>query len=268
MTDYNKGKPDGSAWIEPESDYRGEYPFNNITQTESGHFFEMDDTPGHERVRLQHRTGTFTEVQADGKRINKVFGDNFEIIVKDNNVLIKGKCNITIYGDSSLEVKGDVYQKIEGDVFQKVNGQANIEVEKNVTLSSGGEIDIIAGGGLLGGSVNLFAGDGVNVYGDLFVTGNINTNQSLNAAKNVNASQKMSATTGIDTIGGINCGFATPGPNSPGSITSTVSMNAPIGNFVLMTSILMTDVINTTIYSSHIHVCPDGLTSTPIIGMV
>ena len=62
--------PSNNLWTEPESaanaDNQPVYPYNDVTQTESGHFMEMDDTPGAERIRLQHRTGTFTEIQADG----------------------------------------------------------------------------------------------------------------------------------------------------------------------------------------------------------
>jgi exopolyphosphatase/guanosine-5'-triphosphate,3'-diphosphate pyrophosphatase len=69
-----------SSWTEPKSDYKAVYPYNHITQTESGHFIEMDDTPDAERVRIQHRTGTFTEIQADGSRINKILEMKINVI--------------------------------------------------------------------------------------------------------------------------------------------------------------------------------------------
>ena len=37
-----------SAWTEPvviDSTNKPQYPYNNISQTKSGHSFEMDDTP-------------------------------------------------------------------------------------------------------------------------------------------------------------------------------------------------------------------------------
>ncbi len=48
---------DTSLWQEPESqspEFPALYPYNRVTQTESGHKFEMDDTPSRERIRLQH----------------------------------------------------------------------------------------------------------------------------------------------------------------------------------------------------------------------
>ena len=75
------------------------YPYNNVKQTRSGHMFEMDDTKGRERVRLQHRTGTFIEMHPDGSEVHKVFGDGYEITVKDKHVQILGKCIVEIVGD-------------------------------------------------------------------------------------------------------------------------------------------------------------------------
>ena len=69
--------PDHS-WTQPESaantDYQPVYPYNNIQQTEAGHKFEMDDTPGRERVSLEHRSGTFTEIQPNGDEVHKKIG--------------------------------------------------------------------------------------------------------------------------------------------------------------------------------------------------
>ena len=42
------------------------YPHNKIYQTEQGHFKEYDDTPENTRIREQHRSGTFTEMEHDG----------------------------------------------------------------------------------------------------------------------------------------------------------------------------------------------------------
>ena len=73
-----------SGWTEPESaantDYQPQYPYNQVMQTESGHFFEMDDTPTRERVRLNHRSGTFIELHPSGDEVHKVYGDGYEKI--------------------------------------------------------------------------------------------------------------------------------------------------------------------------------------------
>ena len=64
---------------EPPSAYAAEYPYNNVVQTESGHFQEFDDTPGAERIRTQHRAGTYTEIRPDGSEVHKIVFINFVI---------------------------------------------------------------------------------------------------------------------------------------------------------------------------------------------
>jgi hypothetical protein len=52
----------------------------------------MDDTPTRERVRIQHgKSKNFIEMHPNGDQVVKVFGDNYEIIAKNNNVLIKAR---------------------------------------------------------------------------------------------------------------------------------------------------------------------------------
>ena len=112
------------TWTEPESAantnigadgtaYVPLYPYNHVTQTESGHSFEMDDTPTRERIRLQHRSGTFTEMHPNGSVVQKIYGNGYEIIANDKNVLVKGVCNITVEGDAHFHVKGDKIEKVE-----------------------------------------------------------------------------------------------------------------------------------------------------------
>jgi hypothetical protein len=90
-----------SSWTEPvivDSKNPPAYPYNQVQQSESGHSIEMDDTPSRERLRLQHRSGTFTEMQPNGDEVHKIYGDGYEIIYGNKNVQINGQCNITIYG--------------------------------------------------------------------------------------------------------------------------------------------------------------------------
>ena len=107
------------GFLEPEDvfnvDAQPEYPYNNVTQTESGHIFELDDTKDRERIKLMHRTGTFIEMHPDGSEVHKVYGDGYEITVKNKQILIEGKCSVTIKGDSIVEIQGDKIEKVSGD---------------------------------------------------------------------------------------------------------------------------------------------------------
>ena len=99
---YLDNRPEGiETWIEPESQLRySKHPHNKvIAQTPSGSSFHIDSTPEYEHHRLQHRSGSYTEVQNDGTEVHKIVGDGYEIITRNKNVLIKGYCNITIEGN-------------------------------------------------------------------------------------------------------------------------------------------------------------------------
>jgi hypothetical protein len=187
------------SWTEPESaantDYPPVYPYNNIQQTESGHSFEMDDTPGRERIRLQHRSGTFTEFHPNGDEVHKIIGKGFEIIASDKNVLIKGVCNITINGDSVVHVKGDSYNQVDGNIYQNVKGNIKQLVNGNCEQTVDGDFDVNVSGDMTINASNL------NVNADLNVRGDIGTTQSVSAQGNITAALSVSANKSIETTG-------------------------------------------------------------------
>lgn len=188
-----------SAWTEPESaanaDHQPVYPYNNVTQTESGHSFELDDTPGRERVRLHHRSGTFTEMHHNGDVVYKIMGKGYEIVASDKNVLIKGVCNITVQGDSVFHVQGDSYNQVDGNVYQQVNGKVNQLVQGDCEQTIQGDFDIN-----VSGDVNVAASN-LNVNADLNVRGNISGTQSLGVIGNVSAGMSVSANKSVETSG-------------------------------------------------------------------
>jgi hypothetical protein len=265
-----------SNWYEPESafneDQKSEYPYNNITQSESGHTFEMDDTPGRERVRLQHRTETFLEMHPNGDQVIKVQGNSYEITIKDKNILVKGQCNITVEGSAVFDIKGDKIERIQGNYTQVVEGNYQQLVKKESRMFSGGDMHIKADP-LLNGRMFLGAGQ-ITVYSDFTVDGEV-------AAQKVSAKTRVDAGLGISAgpmgfvtlTGGIAVGpdfpIAIPGCiHATGLITSTTVVAAPLGGFGVMGAVLMTDVVNKSIYNTHIHGTFRGPTGPPISPMV
>ena len=91
------------SWEEPSPQYNAQYPHNHVTATESGHVFEMDDTPNAERINLHHTAGTFLEIDALGNTTNKIVGHNVTIVERDNHVYIKGNGHITLDGAFTLK---------------------------------------------------------------------------------------------------------------------------------------------------------------------
>jgi hypothetical protein len=119
-------------WEEPvPGGANSKYPFNHVTETESGHVFERDDTPGAERIHNYHTSGTYDEVNASGTKSVKIVGDNYEIILKDKNLFIKGDFNVTVEGDYKLNVLGNKYEDIMGHSFTSIRGNRITKVQGN-----------------------------------------------------------------------------------------------------------------------------------------
>ena len=257
--------PTKFSWTEPESTFASKYPYNNVTETESGHFQEWDDTPGAERIRTQHRTGTFTEVQPDGTRVNKIVGDNYEIVATNNYVKIKGFCSVTIEGDSVVNVKGDKIERIEGNYYQEIQGDFEQMVKKKIRQTSGGNININAGGGTL----RIVAKDEVDILSDLEVDGGI-AGESVYSRGAVTAGTGIHAgvpgstnpVAGISTLGGVSAGF--PSAGLPGVVTATVSVNAPLISGIITQDVRGTMEAIRLTYDVHTHPTPKGPSGPPI----
>ena len=235
------------SWTEPESaantDYPPVYPYNNIQQTESGHSFEMDDTPGRERVRLQHRIGTFTEIHPNGDEVHKIVGKGFEIIASDKNVLIKGVCNITINGDSVLHVKGDSYSQVDGNVYQNVTGDIKQLINGDCQQTIAGEFDVN-----VSGNMNINATN-VNINADVNVRGDIGTTQSISAAGNISAALSVSANKSVETTGYMIAAT---------TITAGVSMYAPMVSDMIGSVEMFRLKVD-----SHVHIGNRGYPTSP-----
>lgn len=281
---------DDKGWLEPESaanvDVQPEYPYNNITMTESGHFMEMDDTPGRERVRLQHRSGTFMEMHPDGAEVHKILGDGYEIIAKNKNVLIKGVCNITIKGDAIVDVEGDKIERVQGNYSLQVGGDFTVGTKGSNRILSEGDSTIGANDGL--GSLRLVAGDVVEVVADAQIEGQLHA-QRISSASSVDArggvgagpqgfvseSGGLAIGTPAAVPGMIICAGALPNvdPENPsppvpiGTIIATGLISSPVATLGIMQSIWMSDVINVFTYNYHFHTAPLGLTSPPLAKM-
>lgn len=138
------------TWKEPNSPYNAEYPKNKVLESEAGHIIEIDDTPESERIHLRHSSGSFEEFYPDGSKVTKIKGDNYEIVVENNNVYIKGDANtkvdstanvkvskdlnIHILGGANLLVSGNLKMETRGNFMHKIKGQAAIISEGNMTF--------------------------------------------------------------------------------------------------------------------------------------
>ena len=110
------------------------YPYNHVYESEAGHIFEIDDTPGGERLNREHSSGTFEEIHPKGDKVVKVIGDNYEIIAGTSNVFIGAAegsgdvLNLTVNGNVRELIMGDYIQEITGDFTQKIGQNHRVKV--------------------------------------------------------------------------------------------------------------------------------------------
>tara|TARA_R110001632_G_scaffold27305_1_gene73340 strand:+ start:489 stop:2027 length:1539 start_codon:yes stop_codon:yes gene_type:complete len=187
------------------------YPYNNVTETESGHVFEVDDTPGNGRIHEYHNSGTYYEIQADGSKITKVVGDDFEISIQNKKVFIGGSCDVTISGDAKLIVDGDMIQEIGGNLITTV-------YKNRITKIGGNDITEV----LSGSNTNVAKDMGVRV-GQLhsFSCGSDSTNE-IGGSMTINTGLDYSLTSSIgrmDFLSGLGVSIST----AAGNITQTAA---------------------------------------------
>ena len=91
------------------------YPYNKTLFTESGHLLEIDDTLDHERIAVQHRSGTFHEIHHDGSEVTRIVNDRYTVVCKDDEVYIGGKVNVKVIGDAKVDVGGDAQIDVTGE---------------------------------------------------------------------------------------------------------------------------------------------------------
>lgn len=129
---------DGKNWDEPESSYSAEYPNNQVMQTPSGHVVEYDDTEGAERIHTYHKSGSYSEINNVGTKVERIVKDKYEIISGEEFVYIKGHTNITTDGNSNIYVVGDANIKVDGNVNETVGGNVESTVSGSMTATISG----------------------------------------------------------------------------------------------------------------------------------
>ena len=116
------------------------YPYNKATRTESGHVIEVDDTRDNERLSIEHRTGTFYEIDKDGNQIHRVVNDNYTVICKDDELYVGGKVNIKVLGDATIDIGGNLKADVTGTTT--IDGTESITVTAPIIDLNGSEIKL------------------------------------------------------------------------------------------------------------------------------
>lgn len=132
--------PNGGSWDQPVSSYNAKYPYNKVTETESGHTIEIDDTPGAERLNISHKSGSYVEIDPVGNKIQVIKGSDYTIIDCNGYISIQGKANVSINGSCNVFINADA--NIE------VNGNTKIDCHNDIELNAAGRLKLTAGEGV------------------------------------------------------------------------------------------------------------------------
>lgn len=249
-------------FVEPESaantEYPPEYPHNTVTRTNSGHYFEMDDTPTRERVRLQHRTGTFVEMHPNGTQVNHIVGDSYHIVDKNGIISIKGLCSVTIENDAELIFNGNLTQTVAGNYSLVVDGDFDVKVNGDSTFTVRNDLELRT---TIGGSITLTSPFSVDILSDLSIRGGVRA-AFLHSNGGINASGALHANGGISTLGGIIQGGIQAPPSGIVALGPVASAETVFGIEVIDKTGPMS--VFKTVYNQHIHPHKEGPTGTPI----
>lgn len=194
--------------LQPANPFNAVYPYNHVRETESGHIFESDDTPGAERIKEAHRIGTFYEVHPNGDKVVRVVGDRFTAIVGNDNVLIEGSVNITVNGDCNMYTKGDFTHQVDGDYNLLVAGKITSRAKGRVLHDWQSDFEQLSGGTIsfttptsysivapslfsVTSPTSAFSGS-VTIGGSLGVTGTSTMTGSMTMKENVTAEKTVS----------------------------------------------------------------------------
>jgi len=159
VSDQKTPAAQNGSIVEPRaSGAGGVYPWNLVYESRSGHFTEVDDTPGAERLNMTHRTGSYWEMNPLGTYTLKSVLDFYK--------LTKGDSYDYTGGNYSQQVQGQAYRQSSGDMVFTSGGTVFFNASK-VQMNTG---MLAVSGEVNAGMVNspMFSGFGGGLaYGDL-----------------------------------------------------------------------------------------------------
>ncbi len=157
-----------------------QYPHNQTSETPAGHVWQVDDTPGGERILIKHKSGSGVELRADGsvtfssvgKKVEVTGEDHTVIVEGEGNLIYKGNLTVKVTGDYNLEVGGNINVKTAGNKTETINHHhtKHVDGNQNYTIkgSRGSQVVGTNTDTILGNNNLLVKGDQKN-----FVEGNV-----------------------------------------------------------------------------------------------
>jgi hypothetical protein len=178
----------------PKSTFDAKYPYNRVEVTESGHEIHYDDTPGKERIRRSHKSGSYEEWSHDGKVVTMAVGNRVDYskqgltttVDKNHDVKVGGSVRTSISGGSHSEIKGTSSTAVDGD---------------SKTMVGGNMVSAVKGDSVSGvtGKTVMRLGGGIEVKGDAKMDGKFDSEASMEFGSTLDLSAKSDITIKSDT---------------------------------------------------------------------
>lgn len=174
------------------SEAKPEYPWNYVTVTPAGHQIELDNTPSHERIRIQHAEGSYFEMMPSGRETKKTSGLYQQFVGEDKELLVQanektqigGNRTRLISGNDSDTIAGDRSTKIDGSQSEIIGMHREVSILGNDTLTVDGDGTII-----VKGNVKII----VQGDADLTVEGNVDAKVNGNMSQAVQGNLDIKA---------------------------------------------------------------------------
>lgn len=181
----------------PKSAYEGKYPYVQVWQSEGGHEIHIDNTPGKERLRDSHKSGTYREIDKDGRLV--------EAVVSHHIHYVKGGFTQTVDKNHDVKVAGSTRSNIAGDTHSEVKGSSTSAVSKDHKSIVGGDsVSAVGGDSVHGvkGKMSLKVGGGMELKGDgdktMKVDGKVDI--QVGGALSLTSKKSITLTVGQSTI--------------------------------------------------------------------
>ncbi len=160
-SDYDGKKPNRVN----KTSYKTKYPYNQAFLSEAGHEIHVDNTPGKERIRIAHKSGSYMEISPDGRRVDFSVGNHQDYrkggwsltvdengdtkISGHNRLNVAGGSHITVKGNADVVIGGNSNQYINGNMNAGVAGNAWVGVNKNMNMHVNGNMHMKVAGSTL-----------------------------------------------------------------------------------------------------------------------
>lgn len=159
--------------VQPSS--TAQYPYNYVYKSPAGHVIEIDNTPGGERLRVYHPSGTAWEINEAGTLATKIVGKESTFTSGDMQRVVKGSATTIVEGLSHHQYNKSSNWIFGDDVLEVIKKSKKTFLNSGWNIESGGQYRVKAGNIELEtvGAIKLIAGAAVNIGTDDFsVTAN------------------------------------------------------------------------------------------------